>query len=91
MTVTTRDSEISIVAHACTMFLLSPGVLLVGAIGLLEAGVLLGEDLHLHDHLVVELNHCLVQPGHSDDDNDNDSDNDNDNDNLDSLTVIIFQ
>ena len=71
MTVTTRDSEISIVAHACTMFLLSPGVLLVGAVGLLEAGILLGEDLHLHDHLVVELNHCLVQPGHSDDDNDN--------------------
>ena len=53
------------------MFLLSPGVLLDGAVGLLEAGVLLGEDLHLHDHLVVELNHCLVQPGHSDDDNDN--------------------
>ena len=66
------------------MFLLSPGVLFVGAVGLLEAGILLGEDLHLHDHLVVELNHRLVQPGHSD------NDNDNDNNNLDTVIRIIF-
>ena len=40
---------------------LSPALLLVHAVGLLEAGVLLGQDLHLHDHLVMKLNHRLVK------------------------------